>query len=357
MKIKIDYEKYNPFKGPSFASITLNGKTLRSCLLSAFDKLQLYSDANDIIEEENGEGKKYSDDELLDILIEQSGDGADYIFTIKDLDTGKILYTDGGPDEDTDEFESEYDDEEYYDEEDDIVESKLEEERSDDIYDFITELYNLRKESIANEGEYGLGNLVFKEFRNLGYLDNLRKLRKEAKSKELSLEEGIHYSLKMNTRYEYIKELKNWLDNNGLPDNIKVEFDTAFDKYNRTQNPDINKYNDAQDNGDGRGSYWDWIEVPVYKVSVSIKGYPTIYKKFKTLAGVKKFISNLPDTKDNFLEALSDHKSMSKEEFEQFKKDHPEYTFDKKEFGTIILKDGKQIGTYLDKFEDIWMEE
>lgn len=243
MKIKIDYEIYDRIGG-NFNSITISGKTLRSCLLSAFDKLQLYSDANDIIEEETEEGKKYSDDELLDILIEQSGDGSDYIFTIKDLDTGKILYTDGGPDEDTDEFESEYDDEEYYDEEDDIVESKLEEERSDDIYDFITELYNLRKESIANEGEYGLGNLVFKEFRNLGYLDNLRKLRKEAKSKELSLGED-----------------------------------------------------------------------------------------------------------------LSRHKVMSKEEFEQFKKDHPEYTFDKKEFGTIVLKDGKQIGTYLDKFEDIWMEE
>lgn len=70
-----------------------------------------------------------------------------------------------------------------------IIESNLTEERSDDIYDFITELYNLRKESIANEGEYGLGNLVFKEFRNLGYLDNLRQLRKQAKSKELSLEE------------------------------------------------------------------------------------------------------------------------------------------------------------------------
>ena len=60
--------------------------------------------------------------------------------------------------------------------------------KSDDIFDFITELYNLRKESIANEGEYGLGNLVFKEFRNLGYLDNLKKLRRDEKSKELSLE-------------------------------------------------------------------------------------------------------------------------------------------------------------------------
>ena len=59
---------------------------------------------------------------------------------------------------------------------------------SERINDFIEDLYDLRKESIASEGEYGLGNLVFKEFRNLGYLDNLKELRKHAKSKELSLE-------------------------------------------------------------------------------------------------------------------------------------------------------------------------
>ena len=71
---------------------------------------------------------------------------------------------------------------------DTFIESNLKEERSDDIYDFINAIYALRKDSIAKEGEYGLGNLVFKEFRNLGYMDNLRRLRREAKSKELSLE-------------------------------------------------------------------------------------------------------------------------------------------------------------------------
>lgn len=64
----------------------------------------------------------------------------------------------------------------------------LREEFSDDIEKFINDIYELRKDSIANDGEYGLGNLVFKEFRNLGYLDNLKELRKQEKGKELSLE-------------------------------------------------------------------------------------------------------------------------------------------------------------------------
>lgn len=60
--------------------------------------------------------------------------------------------------------------------------------KADKITDFIEDLYDLRKSSIANDGEYGLGNLVFKEMRALGYLDNLRKLKNEIVDKELSLE-------------------------------------------------------------------------------------------------------------------------------------------------------------------------
>jgi hypothetical protein len=138
-----------------------------------------------------------------------------------------------------------------YPESDDVVlESNLNEERSDDIYDFINAIYALRKDSIAKEGEYGLGNLVFKEFRNLGYMDNLRRLRREAKSKELSLE-----------------------------------------------------------------------------------------------------------SLDQMKEAFSIHKPMTKDSFETFKAKHPEYRFEEKELGTLIFNGDEQIGTYLDKFGEIWLNE
>lgn len=54
--------------------------------------------------------------------------------------------------------------------------------------DFINKLYELRQSSIEKEGEYGTGNLVFKEFRNKGYLDNLKDLSKRETSKTLTLE-------------------------------------------------------------------------------------------------------------------------------------------------------------------------
>lgn len=60
--------------------------------------------------------------------------------------------------------------------------------KSEKIAEFINDIYDLRKSSIAEDGEYGLGNLTFKEFRNLGYLDDLRELKCRLKDKELSLE-------------------------------------------------------------------------------------------------------------------------------------------------------------------------
>ena len=80
------------------------------------------------------------------------------------------------------------------------------EDKSELISNFIEDLYDLRKDSIATEGEYGIGNLVFKEFRNLGYLDNLKDLKNEERSKELSLEnlnEDIDDDMNTSNDYEY----------------------------------------------------------------------------------------------------------------------------------------------------------
>ena len=57
------------------------------------------------------------------------------------------------------------------------------------IDDLIEDIYNLRKQGMARDGEMDIFNLIFKEFRNLGYLDNLKELKKQEISKELSLEQ------------------------------------------------------------------------------------------------------------------------------------------------------------------------
>lgn len=57
------------------------------------------------------------------------------------------------------------------------------------INDFLNDLYLNRKMSLIMEGEHGLGNLLFKEFRRKGYLDRLKELLKQKISSELSLEQ------------------------------------------------------------------------------------------------------------------------------------------------------------------------
>lgn len=63
------------------------------------------------------------------------------------------------------------------------------------IDDYITRIYELRQKGIysAAGNEYSTENLIFKEVRNAGLLDKLKKLKNVLISKKLSLEEGINY--------------------------------------------------------------------------------------------------------------------------------------------------------------------
>lgn len=70
------------------------------------------------------------------------------------------------------------------------VKSVLADGDSDDIKDCINMLYLMRKDSIATDGEYGVGNLLFKEVRNRGLLNALKDKYNEMISDELTLE---HY--------------------------------------------------------------------------------------------------------------------------------------------------------------------
>lgn len=57
---------------------------------------------------------------------------------------------------------------------------------SEDIENTIDNIYLMRKYSLAKEGEYGIGNLIFKQIRNIGLLDKLKDKLYELRSDELS---------------------------------------------------------------------------------------------------------------------------------------------------------------------------
>ncbi len=68
------------------------------------------------------------------------------------------------------------------------IEDAIESRDSKKIGTVWDELYDIRKQSLATDGEYGPGNGLFKKLRNLGYLDRLKHAYYSSASDELSLE-------------------------------------------------------------------------------------------------------------------------------------------------------------------------
>ena len=96
-----------------------------------------------------------------------------------------------------------------------VLDESIEDDKIEEIEDFIEDIYDLRKTSISNDGEYGIGNLVFKEVRNLGWLDNLKELKNALKSKKLSLESLDEHLTKSELQREVPKitedDVRSWI--------------------------------------------------------------------------------------------------------------------------------------------------
>ena len=69
------------------------------------------------------------------------------------------------------------------------IQQSLEKYDKEETTDLINTLYLIRKNAIAVDGEYSIGNQLFKEIRNLGYLDALKTHLKEIETQTLSLEQ------------------------------------------------------------------------------------------------------------------------------------------------------------------------
>jgi len=74
----------------------------------------------------------------------------------------------------------------------------------------------LRKDSLSNEGEFGMGNMLFKKLRNADYLEKLRNSMYDVQSKDLSLESSKALGeAELNDKKdysEYLKDLKDELE-------------------------------------------------------------------------------------------------------------------------------------------------
>ena len=68
------------------------------------------------------------------------------------------------------------------------IEQALNNGNKDEITDLLNRISMIRKNSISVDGEYGKGNQLYKELRNLGLIDELKHKKKDIISKSISLE-------------------------------------------------------------------------------------------------------------------------------------------------------------------------
>lgn len=102
----------------------------------------------------------------------------------------------------------------------------------DEVDDFIDDLYKLRQESILTDGEYGKGNLIFKELRNDGTLQQLKDKKVELENDEMSLKKD-EFSETLAKLKEKGNRVLEWY-------HVTMEKQSIPGEYDRT-NPTINE--------------------------------------------------------------------------------------------------------------------
>lgn len=185
------------------------------------------------------------------------------------------------------------------------------------VQDYINNLYNLRRTSIMTDGEFGKGNLVFKEIRNLGLLDKLKERQYELSSKELSLEsllvknDSNHYNIVESNSRMFVETedfTQSW-ESFGLKDeHLRV---LENDILSNPEQGDLIKGsggarkirvqidNNKGKSGGARVVYVDFIKIDrIYLLAA----YPKSEKETLTdneIASIKKLVKSLKDGGDN----------------------------------------------------------
>lgn len=120
-----------------------------------------------------------------------------------------------------------------------------------DVDKLIDDIYLQRQQSILKDGEFGDGNICFKEFRNRGYLQNLRDLKVELENKEMSLNDMNEQFLYLNNLNEDCEEINEQLVSDDLFVGAEfVEPDTGSRIVITSIEDDLVTYDETLDGGE-----------------------------------------------------------------------------------------------------------
>lgn len=93
MKIKVTYQKYERYQESIISEGHITAPDLRTAILALLDKIGMYIESEDVLEQEEENGKKWTAEELIDNFVcSVNGDGCDVVFNIKNEETGEIIF-------------------------------------------------------------------------------------------------------------------------------------------------------------------------------------------------------------------------------------------------------------------------
>ena len=92
VELQVRYYPYRRYEDTPEVVGTVIAPDARSALLRIFRKLLMYTREKDILKMEKDNGRNFSNEELLNILVDENGDGCDFIRSIKNITTGELIF-------------------------------------------------------------------------------------------------------------------------------------------------------------------------------------------------------------------------------------------------------------------------
>ena len=93
MRIKVVYQRYRRDQETLISEGHITAPDLRTAILALLDKIGMYVDSEDVLEQEEENGKKWTAEELIANFISPvNGDGCDFVFNITNEETGEIIF-------------------------------------------------------------------------------------------------------------------------------------------------------------------------------------------------------------------------------------------------------------------------
>jgi hypothetical protein len=90
MKIRVVYIPYARYIETGVAIGHITAKSFRDAIIKMLSRVNMYQDKMSIMEREDELGRKLTQEELIDLLVAENGDGCDYIVSIMNEDTEEV---------------------------------------------------------------------------------------------------------------------------------------------------------------------------------------------------------------------------------------------------------------------------